>query len=62
MQILIRGPVEEIPEVEAEDLVVSVDLADFKQAGTYSIPVEINSHKFPQVGIVGSASITITIE
>ena len=62
LQILIRGPVEEIPEVEAEDLVVSVDLADFKQAGTYSIPVEINSHKFPQVGIVGSASITITIE
>lgn len=62
LQIVVRGTPEDIEAITARDLTVSVDLADFNQTGTYTIPVTVSSRAYPSVGMIGTASITVTIE
>ena len=61
LEITIRGPSDEIEAISAKDLTVQGDLSDFSQAGTYKIPVTVTSKYFPGVGMIGSASITVTL-
>ena len=62
LEITIRGPSDEIEAISAKDLTVQGDLSDFSQAGTYKIPVTVTSKDFPGVGMIGSASITVTLQ
>ena len=62
LEITIRGPSDEIEAITAKDLTVQGDLSDFSQAGTYKIPVTVTSKDFPGVGMIGSASITVTLQ
>ena len=62
LEITIRGPSDEIEAITAKDLTVQGDLSDFGQAGTYKIPVTVTSKDFPGVGMIGSASITVTLQ
>lgn len=62
LQVVIRGTEADLKMLTAKDLTVSVDLTDFDQAGTYTIPVEVSAKDYPNVGMIGSASITVTIE
>ena len=62
LQIIVRGKPEDLATLTARDLTVSVDLSNFTQAGTYTIPVCVTSRTYPDVGMIGSASITVTIE
>ena len=62
LQIVVRGTEEDLAELTARDLTVSADLENFNQAGTYTIPVQVTSRTYPDVGMIGSASITVSIE
>ena len=62
LEITIRGPSDEIEAISAKDLTVQGDLSDFSQAGTYKIPVTVTSKDFPGVGMIGSASIAVTLQ
>ena len=62
LEITIRGPSDEIEAISAKNLTVQGDLSDFSQAGTYKIPVTVTSKDFPGVGMIGSASITVTLQ
>ncbi len=62
LEITIRGPSDEIEAISAKDLTVQGDLSDFSQAGTYKIPMTVTSKDFPGVGMIGSASITVTLQ
>lgn len=62
LEITIRGPSDEIEAISAKDLTVQGDLSDFSQAGTCKIPVTVTSKDFPGVGMIGSASITVTLQ
>lgn len=62
IQLTLRGITADLMELEAEDIAVIVDLANYTQAGTYIIPVTVSVPNSLQVGAVGSNTLTITLE
>ena len=61
LEITIRGGEEEIDAITADDLTVVVDLSTAKQSGTFMFPITITSDEYPDVGVVGSASVAVVI-
>ena len=61
LEITIRGTEEDIDAVTADDLTVVVDLSTAKQSGTFMFPITITSDEYPDVGVVGSASVAVVI-
>ncbi len=60
-KLTLRGAPEAISSLAPEDVIVSVDLSSFTQAGTYIIPVSVQLPEGLQVGAIGSNTLTVTL-
>lgn len=60
LDVIIRGPAEQVSAVTLDDLVVSVDFKD-QQLGTYTMPVNMTVTGAKDVGFFGKYSVTVTL-
>jgi len=53
LDVLVRGPAEELENVTAEDIRIVVDLTEFASNGTYSVKAQVFVDNHDQVGAIG---------
>lgn len=62
LQVTIRGPTADIDQVDETQLWAEADLSEINKSGTYVLPITIVSKTYPDIGAIGSASITVSVE
>lgn len=61
VQLTLRGTPAALMNLEPEDVIVTVDLSSFTQAGTYIVSVNVEVPDGLQVGPIGSNTLTVTL-
>ena len=56
VEVMLRGPADEVEQVTAEDVRVVVDLEEYTSNGTYSVPAMVFVDGYDNVGAIGSCS------
>lgn len=62
LQVTIRGPTADINRVDEAELQAVADMSEINKSGTYVLPITIVSEAYPDIGAIGSASITVSVE
>ena len=62
VDVVIRGPADEVAQVTAEDIRVVVDLEEYTSDGTYYVPAIVFVDGFDNVGAIGSCSVACKIK
>lgn len=62
VDVVIRGPADEVAQVTAEDIRVVVDLEEYTSDGTYYVPAIVFVDGFDNVGAIGSYSVACKIK
>ena len=57
VEVMLRGPADEVEQVTAEDVRVVVDLEEYTSNGTYSVPAMVFVDGYDNVGAIGSCSV-----
>lgn len=57
VDVVVRGPADEVAQVTADDIRVVVDLTDYTSDGTYYIPAIVFVDGYDNVGAVGTCSV-----
>lgn len=58
LDVVLRGPAEDLEQVTAEDVRIVVDLADVSSDGTVSAPATVYVDGYSEVGAVGTYTVT----
>ena len=61
VDVVVRGPAEDLELLTAENILIIVDLSKYSYSGTFSIPVTVLVDGFSRIGSVGSYSIACRI-
>ncbi len=61
VQLTLRGTPAALMNLKPEDVIVTVDLSSFTQAGTYIVSVNVEVPDGLQVGPIGSNTLTVTL-
>ncbi len=62
VEVMLRGPADEVEQVTAEDVRVVVDLEEYTSNGTYSVPAMVFVDGYDNVGAIGSCSVACKIK
>ena len=62
VEVMLRGPADEVEQVTAEDVRVVVDLEEYTSNGTYSVPAMVFGDGYDNVGAIGSCSVACKIK
>ena len=62
VDVVIRGPAEEVEAVTAEDIRVVVDLTEYTSDGTYYVPAIVFVDGYENVGAIGPCSVACKIK
>lgn len=62
VEVMLRGPADEVEQVTAEDVRVVVDLEEYTSNGTYSVPAIVFVDGYDNVGAIGSCSVACKIK
>lgn len=62
VEVMLRGPADEVERVTAEDVRVVVDLEEYTSNGTYSVPAMVFVDGYDNVGAIGSCSVACKIK
>ena len=59
--VSIRGPSEDVEQVSSNNVRAVADLTNYNKPGTYEVPVTIYIDGFPNVGIIGEKTISVSL-
>ena len=62
LSVTLRGLTEQIDALTGEDLLITADLSGITEAGSYTVPVNIQMNGYQNVGVKGSYQVIVTVE
>ena len=61
VNVQLRGSASILQGISAEDIHITVDLSDFSQSGSYTVPAEVTIDSNPDVGILGVVEVIVSL-
>ena len=61
IQATVRAATAILPQISAEDLIITADLASITKEGSYTVPVTITCKTFEDAGVLGEYSIVVSL-
>ena len=61
IQATVRAATAILPQISADDLIITADLASITKDGSYTVPVTITCKTFEDAGVLGEYSIVVSL-